>query len=169
MNINDIPSFSEYCLSKLKAKETKEKPVTGYENDDHKLICELAKEGLMAYAIGYKFGISAEHVGIICRKHGVELVNRSNQTNKRTKQIVALVKDGYTSQQIMNILDCDQNLINQARKRHGLSVSKSVITEQTIIKCKEARKLVSGGMQVNVACKQVGVSESSYLKYKEAG
>ena len=137
-----------------------------FSEEDEALICELAKAKMMAYQIAIKFDTTAERIAIVCRDYGVELISRANQKNKRTKQILALLQNGYTSQQIMNQVDCDQNLINQVRKRHGFSKSHSCATIRVMQSYEMAKKLVSDGMTVKEACASVKISDSSYGKYK---
>jgi hypothetical protein len=137
-----------------------------FSEEDELLICALAKEKMMAYKIAIKFDTTAERVAIVCRAYGVELISRKTQKNKKSKQILALLQNGYTSHQIMDQVDCDQNLINQVRNRHGLSKPKSSATMRVMKSYEHAKRLVRDGMTVKEACAAVNISDSSYGKYK---
>jgi hypothetical protein len=156
----------QYCTTGQRPPKQEARNGKRFSEEDEFLICELAKSKMMAYQIAIKFDTTAERIAIVCREYGVELISRKNQKNKRTKQILALLQNGYTSKQIMNQVDCDQNLVNQVRKHHGLSRSKSCATIRVMQSYEMAKKLVRDGMTVKEACASVKISDSSYGKYK---
>jgi len=139
-----------------------------FSNEDELLICELAKEKLMAYQIACKFNTTAHRIKMICESHGVEVISKDNQKNKRTKQVLALLQNGYTTQQILNKVDCDREMIAQVRHRFGFSTPPTAAQERTMKAYKEARKMTDNGKTVVEACKMVGISTATYGKYKKA-
>lgn len=138
-----------------------------FSEEDELLICELAKSKMMAYQIAVKFCTTANRIKMICESRGVEVISKDNQKNKRTKQILALLQNGYTTQQILNKVDCDRELIAQVRHRHGYSTPPSVSQERASKAAYQAMDLVRDGMTVVEACKCVGISHRSYAKYKK--
>jgi len=136
------------------------------DSDDIALILELAKENLKAYEIANKFGTTARRIKLICDEAGVEVISKDNQKNKRAKQILALLQNGYNTQEILNLVDCDRELIAQVRFRNGLAKPNSVSKERSMQATVEASKLIAGGRHVKDACKLVGISDGTYYKYK---
>lgn len=134
--------------------------------EDEQLVIELAKENLMAYQIAVKFNTTAQRVKLICAAAGVDVLSKDNQKNKRTKQILSLLQQGYKTQQILNLVDCDRELIAKVRHRHELSQTAAASQAKTAAKAAEARKLTSSGVTVREACEIAGLSQSSYLRYK---
>lgn len=139
-----------------------------FSEEDELLICELAKSKMMAYQIAVKFCTTANRIKMICEARGVEVISKDNQKNKRTKQILALLQNNYTTQQILNKVDCDREMVAQVRHRFGFAKPLSVAQERTIKSSGEAMALVRKGMTVKEACKMVGISTGTYSKYKKA-
>lgn len=135
---------------------------------DQLLVIELAKSGLFAYKIAVKFDVTAHRIKAICSAAGVDLMSRENQKNKRAKQILAMLQNGNTTEQILNQVDCDRELIAQVRHRNGFSIPPSVAQQRASKAAQDARKLVSDGMTVVEACKCVKISPRTYSKYKKA-
>jgi transposase len=136
--------------------------------DDVALILELAKENLKAYEIATKFGTTAKRIKSICNEAGVEVISKDNQKNKRAKQILALLQNGYKTQQIMNLVDCDREFIAQIRFRYGLAKPSAVARERCINATMEVTRLIANGRHVKDACKLVGISDATYYRYKKA-
>lgn len=160
----EISSNAVFTVSRMQEKRNNRH----FTDDDERLICELANAGLMAYQIAVKFDSTAKRVKMVCERHGVDVISKDNQKNKRTKQILALLQNGYTTQQILNKVDCDRELIAQVRYRNGFSKSLSKAQERAGKAAKEAIVLVREGMTVREACKMVGISHMTYGKYKKA-
>lgn len=136
--------------------------------EDIALILELAKAKLKAYEIANKFNTTARRIKGICEDAGVEVISKDNQKNKRAKQILALLQNGYKTQEILNLVDCDRELIAQVRHRNGFAVPHSVAQERSMKAAKEAAVLISHGRPIKDACKLVGISDATYYKYKKA-
>lgn len=134
--------------------------------DDIALILELAKENLKAYEIANKFGTTARRIKSICDEAGVEVISKDNQKNKRAKQILALLQNGYKTQEILNLVDCDREMIAQVRFRHGFAKPNKVSKDRSMQLTVEASKMIANGRHVKDACKVVGISDATYYKYK---
>jgi hypothetical protein len=138
-----------------------------FSDEDEALICGLAAEKVMAYDIAVKFGTTANRIKMICESHGVEVISKDNQKNKRSKQVLALLQSGYTTYQILNKVDCTMEFIATVRHRNGFSVPPSKAQLRTSSSAAEALRLVRDGMTVKNACACVGISTRSYSKYKK--
>ena len=135
--------------------------------EDEALILALAKEKLMAYQIAEKFSITAQRVKDICIAKGVDVLSKDNQKNKRTLQVLELLKQGLTTYEILNKVDCTMEFIAQIRCRNGFSVPPSKAQIIASGKAAEARKLTAEGKTVVQACKAVGISTATYAKYRK--
>ena len=134
--------------------------------EDERLVIELAKEKLMAYQIAVKFNTTAQRVKLICAAAGVDVLSKDNQKNKRTKQILALLQQGYKTQQILNLVDCDREFVAQVRCRHGFARPPSASQERSMAAAAQAKQLIKDGMRVVDACKCVKISTATYSKYR---
>lgn len=138
------------------------------DSDDVALILELAKAKLKAYQIAVKFNTTARRIKSICDDAGVDVISKDNQKNKRAKQVLALLQNGYKTQEILNLVDCDRELIAQVRHRHGFAMPHSVSQERSMKAAKEAALMVAQGRPIKDACKMAGISDATYYKYKKA-
>ena len=136
--------------------------------DDQRLVLELARAGLFAYQIAVKFDVTAHRISAICKAANVEVLSMENQRNKRAKQILEMLINGNTTEQILNQVDCDREMIAQVRHRNGLSMPPSIAQRRSSASAAEARKLVADGMTVKDACEFVKISTATYTRYKKA-
>lgn len=154
----DFPTLAAHSASKI-----------AYECNDHRLICELAASGMFAYYIGTKFYLTAAEVRKICKRYGVTVLSKDNQSNKKTARIRALLEAGsYTTAMICDIVDCHGEMVRTVRKRFGFAESKNKIQEAAKTRAAEAATLVGAGRPIKEACLMAGVSTCTYNKYKGA-
>ena len=139
--------------------------------DDNQLIAELAKEGLAAYKIGHKFGLSARAVIEICARQGVEVHHAHNRTRTKVKHITELLQaGGYTQRQICEIVNCEPGNVRQVRYLLGIKQEyphRTEVTERNRKKAMRARDLVRAGMTVKEACSANRISTATYHKYQK--
>ena len=170
--LDNVRTFSELSLrnnaTKRKSISMIRREQKQLDVDDQLLVLELAKAGLFAYKIAVKFDVTAHRIKQICNAAGVDLMCRENQKNKRAKQILAMLKSGNTTEQILNQVDCDREMIAQVRHRNGMSTPPSKAQLRASNAASEARRLTTDGMTVVDACKCVGISPRTYSKYKKA-
>ena len=170
--LDNVRTFSELIFKnnapKRKSISMIRREQKQLDEADQLLVLELAKVGLFAYKIAVKFDVTAHRIKAICNAAGVDLMCRENQKNKRAKQILAMLLNGNTTEQILNQVDCDREMVAQVRHRNGLSTPPSKAQLRVSAMATEAFKLVRDGMTVREACECVKISTRSYAKYKKA-
>jgi len=139
---------------------------------ENELIAALAREGMFAYYIGQKFGISAKRVIHICDQLGVQVQNKHWQTMTRKAQIETMLKKGgYTVRQICDTVNCDPVNVRQVRHQLGMkqpTPCRRHITDESRKKAARAAGLVRAGMTVKDACRANKISTATYHKYNLA-
>jgi len=154
---------------KVKSYNMRRRELKVISEADTLLILELARAGLLAYQIAVKFDITASRVKSICDAAAVDVMSRDSQKNKRAKQILAMLLNGSTTEQILNQVDCDRGLVAQVRCRNGFSAPPSKTQARASSSAAQARALVRDGMTIREACKAVKISTATYNKYKSVG
>jgi hypothetical protein len=136
-----------------------------YKTNDEMLICELAKTGMTASVIASKFEIATSDVYDIVSESGGYVEAKKG----RTKAIRKLILQGLTTDEIMNRVDACRIMINQVRYKMGLAKPRNMPETSMIERYKMAVSLVSDGMTVTEACKNVRLSSRDYVKMKALG
>jgi hypothetical protein len=138
---------------------------------ENELIAALAREGMFAYYIGQKFGLSAKRVIHICDQLGVQVQNKHWQTMTRKAQIETMLrKGGHTVRQICDTVNCDPVNVRQVRHQLGMkqpTPCRKHITDESRKKATRAAELVRAGMTVKDACRANRISPNTYHKYQK--
>jgi hypothetical protein len=133
-----------------------------YKTNDDMLICELAKTGMKAYVIASKFEITTASVYDIVSKNGGYVEAKKG----RTKAIRKLILQGLTTDEIMNKVDACRIMINQVRYKMGSAKPRNRPETSMAERYKMVVSLVSDGMTVTEACRNVRLSSRDYVKMK---
>lgn len=142
---------------------------------DEQLIVALAKEGLTAYVIGTKFGISADDVKVICNRHNTPVKGykiRVAYTEALEERIRVMIKsERYSQRFIAKALGVQKTRVKELQAEMGYTIEGSVFAAKRNRMQRLAAKvemLKREGMMVKCACHVVGISPSSYHIHKKA-
>jgi hypothetical protein len=136
-----------------------------YKTNDDTLICELAKTGMAAYVIASKFEIATSDVYDIVSENGGYVEAKKG----RTKAIRKLILQGLTTDKIMDRVDACRIMINQVRYKMGLAKPRNMPETSMAERYQMVASLVSDGMTVTEACRNVRLSSRDYVKMKALG
>lgn len=135
---------------------------------DNDLITALAKEGLWASQIGYKFNLTALQVLAICTAAGVDVKSRAAVRNKQLAQVrQLLLAGGYTTAMIQAKTGCTKAMVLDMRKQLSLKAPASKTQADAQLRLAETRRLVAGGMLRTEACRMTGLSIITFNKYNK--
>jgi len=134
---------------------------------DNDLITALAKEGLWASQIGYKFNLTALQVLAICTAAGVEVRSRAAVRNRQLSQVRELLTAGsYSTAMICDKTGCTKQMVFAIRKELSMAAPVSKTQAAAQARLAETRRLVAAGMLKTEACAMTGLSLATYYKYQ---
>jgi hypothetical protein len=136
-----------------------------YKTNDDMLICELSFEGLTIEVIAEKMEVSIAEVLTILHEYAVEFTH----TGSMASIISSLLLGGASIKRISELTNFGYSSISQTKRKLGLSKPTPRSDKSFAERYQMVVSLVSDGMTVTEACRNVRLSSRDYVKMKALG
>jgi DNA-binding NarL/FixJ family response regulator len=136
-----------------------------YKTNDDMLICELSNDGMPIEVIADKMEATLLSVLATLDEYAIGFTHVGS-----IESVVAdLFKSGLTTKRIIELTDFNRATVNQAKRKLGLSKPTPRSDKSFAERYQMVVSLVSDGMTVTEACRNVRLSSRDYVKMKALG
>ena len=133
-----------------------------YKTNDDRLICELSKEGLPIETIAEKMEVSIAEVLMTLHNYTVPFGYKC----KGRLIIESLLQSGMENKNIIKLTGFNESYVRDIKKTLGLSKPTPRSDKSFAERYRMVVSLVSDGMTVTEACRNVRLSSRDYVKMK---
>jgi DNA-binding NarL/FixJ family response regulator len=136
-----------------------------YKTNDDMLICELSFESLTIEVIAEKMEVSIAEVLTALQEYAVEFTHDMH----KNELIKLLLKSGMTNNQVVKLAGFNASSVGSIKCQLGLAKKTPRSDKSFAERYQMVASLVSDGMTVTEACRNVRLSSRDYVKMKALG